>query len=121
MSGAADEPWPTELRVTDAGRRLVVVFDNGDRFDLPAEFLRVESPSAEVQGHAPAERKTVPGKREVRIVAATPVGHYAVRLGFDDGHDSGLYTWSTLHRLGREQESVWAAYLAALEAKGLKR
>jgi DUF971 family protein len=116
-----DNPWPTELRVSDQGRRLRVAFDNHESYDLTAEYLRVESPSAEVQGHSAAERKIVPGKREVRIASATPVGNYAVKLGFDDGHDSGLFSWSYLRQLGQEQPTRWAAYLAALTARGLER
>jgi DUF971 family protein len=121
MAAVENDPWPTELRVTDQGRRLRVAYEDGATFDLAAEYLRVESPSAEVQGHAPAERKIVPGKRDVRIVAATPVGNYAVKLAFDDGHDSGLFTWTYLYRLGREHSVLWAAYLAALAEKGLSR
>jgi DUF971 family protein len=88
---------------------------------LPAEYLRVSSPSAEVQGHAPAERKTVGGKRRVAIRGVEPVGTYAVRLVFDDGHDTGIYTWPYLHELGHDQPARWAAYLAALTQKGLDR
>jgi DUF971 family protein len=115
------EVWPTELRVQDDGRVLGVTFEDGARFDLPAEYLRVESPSAEVQGHAPEERKTVGGKRDVRIRSATPVGNYAVKLGFDDGHASGLFTWHYLHELGTGYDAKWQAYLAALAAKKLAR
>ena len=121
MMAQTDEAWPTELRVTDEGRVLAVTFEEGTRFSLAAEYLRVESPSAEVQGHSAAERKTVAGKRAVRITAATPIGNYAVKLRFDDGHDSGLFTWRYLHELGTEHEAKWEAYLAALAAKGLSR
>lgn len=117
----ADEAWPTELRVKDGGRVLAVAFEDGRRFDLAAEYLRVESPSAEVQGHTPAERKTVPGKRNVCIAAATPVGNYAVKLRFDDGHDSGLFTWRYLLELGEGHTGKWQAYLEALATKGLAR
>ncbi len=117
----SDEPWPTELRVKNAGRLLSVAFEDGSQFDLAAEYLRVESPSAEVQGHSAAERQTVPGKRNVRITAATPVGNYAVKLRFDDGHDSGLFTWRYLHELGRTYDEKWHAYLEALTAKKLTR
>ena len=96
-------------------------FDNGERYELAAEYLRVESPSAEVQGHGPLERHFVPGKRCVKISALEPVGHYAVRIVFDDGHDSGLYTWSYLLELGREHEAKWAAYLEGLAVQGLQR
>ena len=114
-------PWPTELRLIDGGRCLRVTFGDGARFDLPAELLRVSSPSAEVQGHGPGERKTVPGKRAVAIVAVEPVGNYAAKLSFSDGHATGLFTWAYLHDLGTRAETVWADYLAALEAKGLSR
>ncbi|MBN9509667.1 MAG: DUF971 domain-containing protein [Alphaproteobacteria bacterium] len=111
----------TDIHLHRAERRLEVAFDDGARFAFSAEFLRVESPSAEVQGHAPGERRIIGGKRDVAIVAVEPVGHYAVRLVFDDGHDTGLYSWDVLHRLGREQERRWQDYLAALAARGLKR
>jgi len=114
-------PTPTELRLKRAERRLEVDFDDSSRFIFPAEFLRVESPSAEVQGHGPNERRTVPGRRDVGILGLEPVGHYAVRIRFDDGHDSGIFSWDYLHRLGREQADRWQAYLAALAAQGLSR
>ena len=113
--------WPTELRLNRAERILTVSFDDGSRFDLPAEFLRVESPSAEVQGHTPAQKQLVHGKRDVAITRIDPVGNYAVRLTFDDGHDSGIYSWTLLHRLGRERDGLWDAYLAALAARDLRR
>ena len=116
----ASEHWPEELRLREGGRMLVVVFADAT-FTLPAEYLRVESPSAEVQGHAAAEKRTVGGKRDVAIDAVEPVGHYAAKLVFDDGHDSGLFTWDNLHALGAEYETRWAAYLAALTEKGLSR
>jgi DUF971 family protein len=118
---SATAPWPTELRLNPAKDVLTIKFDDGQEYSLPAEYLRVESPSAEVQGHGPLERTFVPGKRHVKITALEPVGHYAVRIIFDDGHDSGLYTWSYLLELGDEQEEKWAAYLEGLAAKGLKR
>ena len=96
-------------------------FDDGARFRLPAELLRVESPSAEVQGHGPSQKKTVPGKANVAIVALEPVGNYAVRIVFDDGHDTGLYTWDTLYRLGTDSDKLWTGYLTALERQGLSR
>ncbi len=117
----ASERWPTELRLARDRRSLRIAFDDGSAFDLPAEYLRVTSPSAEVQGHSPAERKTVPGKRDVEIVAVEPVGNYAVKLIFDDGHDTGIYGWGYLHRLGAERPGKWQAYLDALAAKGLSR
>ena len=111
----------TEIRLNKAERALHVEFDDGARFSLPAEYLRVESPSAEVQGHGPHQKKTLPGKRDVAIIGVEPVGNYAVRLVFDDLHDTGIYSWEYLHDLGREQDSRWSAYLAALTARGLRR
>lgn len=114
-------PGPTEIRVRRATRRLEVDFDDQTRASLPAELLRVESPSAEVQGHSPHQKQVVPGKREVGIVAVEPIGHYAIRIRFTDGHDTGIYTWALLHRMGQEQSALWDAYLAALAEKGLSR
>jgi len=114
-------PWPTELRLQKDRRALVVAFEDGARFTLAAEYLRVESPSAEVQGHNPDERKLVPGKREVGIMEIHPVGNYAVRLVFDDLHSTGIYSWDYLHQLGREQESRMTRYLEELAAKNLSR
>ena len=111
----------TEIRLNKAERTLHVEFDDGARFSLPAEYLRVESPSAEVQGHGPHQKKTLPGKRDVAIIGVEPVGNYAVRLVFDDLHDTGIYSWEYLHDLGREQDRRWSAYLAALAARGLRR
>lgn len=105
--------WPTEIRLSPDKRTLTVSFDDGAHFALPAEYLRVESPSAEVQGHRPEEKKTVEGKQNVTITAIEPVGNYAVRLVFDDGHDTGLYGWDYLAELGRELDSRWLAYLIA--------
>lgn len=105
--------WPTELRLSQDKRTLTASFDNGARFPLPAEYLRVESPSAEVQGHRPDEKQTVEGKQNVAITAIEPVGNYAVRIVFDDGHNSGLYTWDYLHELGSELDSRWLGYLIA--------
>jgi DUF971 family protein len=115
------KPWPTELKLNAAKTLLAVSFDTGERFDLPAEYLRVESPSAEVQGHGPGQRETVAAKRGIAITALQPVGNYAVRIVFADGHDSGLYTWAYLHELGREYDSKWPAYLEELVLKGLTR
>lgn len=114
-------PWPTELRLKRAERRLDITFDDGTQFALPAEYLRVESPSAEVQGHGPGQRQLVSGRAGVGIERIETVGNYAVRLIFDDRHDTGIYSWTYLRQLGREQESRWAAYLAELEKAGLKR
>lgn len=117
----SEDAPPLEIRLDRAARRLHVDFGPAGRFALPAELLRVESPSAEVQGHAPSERKTVPGKRNVGIKAVQPVGRYAVRLVFDDGHDTGIYTWDYLRQLGVEQARRWDDYLDALASKGLSR
>ena len=114
-------PWPAELRLVPAKDALIVTFESGGSFTLSAEYLRVESPSAEVQGHSAGQKKTVPGKRHVKIAFLEPVGNYAVRIGFDDGHDTGLYSWDYLHALGRDQANKWQAYLSALRAKGLSR
>jgi DUF971 family protein len=115
------DPWPSELRLSKDRRLLTVTFDGGESHALPAEYLRVFSPSAEVQGHSPAERRTVGGKEKVGIAQVIPVGNYAVRLRFDDGHDTGIYAWSYLLKLGREHDERWAAYLAELKQKGLTR
>ena len=120
MSGNT-APWPTELRLNPVKDILTVTFDNGEQHALAAEFLRVESPSAEVQGHGPLERQFVAGKRDVRITALEPIGHYAVRIVFDDGHDSGLFTWSYLLELGRKHDEKWQAYLEGLSSRGLDR
>lgn len=120
MSDAA-AAWPLELVLRDGGRVLAVGFEDGAAFDLPAEYLRVMSPSAEVQGHSRRERKAVGGKRNVAVIGIDPVGSYAVRLSFDDMHSTGIFTWSYLYELGRERDERWADYLAALDAKGLSR
>ncbi|MFL1462380.1 gamma-butyrobetaine hydroxylase-like domain-containing protein [Roseococcus sp. DSY-14] len=114
-------PAVTALRYRREARVLEVEFADGARFDLPAELLRVESPSAEVQGHGPGQKVIVAGRREVGILRIEPVGHYAVRIAFDDLHDSGIYTWAWLRRLGEEQAQAWADYEAALALKGLSR
>lgn len=114
-------PRPTEIVLHRASRLLEVAFDDGQSFRLPCEYLRVESPSAEVQGHGPGQKVLVAGKRGVGIRAIEPVGHYGVLLRFDDGHDTGIYSWTTLHELGREQATRFAAYLEALERAGLGR
>jgi DUF971 family protein len=114
-------PRPTEIVLHKASHALEVAFDDGSRFSLPCEYLRVESPSAEVQGHGPGQKVLVPGKRDVNIRGIVPVGNYAVQLQFDDGHDSGIYSWSYLHELGVEREQRWNAYLAELEARQLSR
>jgi DUF971 family protein len=114
-------PWPTEIRLTKAKDELVVAFDDGQTFELPAEMLRVMSPSAEVQGHSPEQRVLVGGKRQVKIKGVLPVGNYAVRLQFDDGHDTGLYAWGYLHKLGANKTALWSAYLDELKAAGKSR
>ena len=116
-----DDAWPLEIRLRPDRRSLFVKFDDGQEHELSAEYLRVLSPSAEVQGHSPAQRQTVGGKRDVTISAVTPVGNYAVRVTFSDRHDSGLFTWSYLRQLGRDRDALWAAYLRELEQKGMSR
>ncbi len=117
----ASSRWPTELRVAKDRRSLRIAFDDGSAFELPAEYLRVTSPSAEVQGHSESERKTVPGKRNVEIIRVEPVGNYAVKIAFDDMHDTGIFGWNYLYELGARQGEKWRNYLAELEAKGLSR
>jgi DUF971 family protein len=110
---AKARPWPVELRLNPAKTQLTVEYDTGERFVLAAEYLRVESPSAEVQGHGADQKKIVTGKERVTVERLEPVGNYAIRIVFDDGHDTGLYSWDYLHELGREQRAKWAAYLKA--------
>jgi DUF971 family protein len=114
-------PWPTELRIRRAARVLEIDFDDGARFSLPAEFLRVMTPSAEDRGHGAGPGRAVHGKKNVGIASADPVGRYAVRLGFSDGHDTGLYSWDELYRLGRDQTKLWSAFLERLDREGLSR
>ncbi len=113
--------WPVELRLRSAEKLVEIDFDNGAKFRLPAEYLRVESPSAEVQGHGPGEKQLVAGRRHVGILRLEAVGNYAVRIVFDDLHDTGIYSWSYLYELGIEREQRWAQYLAALEQAGQSR
>ena len=121
-SGAhGSKHWPTEIRYLSEEKRLEVVFDNGVTFSYPAEYLRVESPSAEVQGHGPGQKQVLTGRRHVGILEIEPVGNYAVRIKFDDLHDTGIYSWTYLYKLGEEQDEIWAAYLAELERRGLSR
>jgi DUF971 family protein len=115
------ENIPTEITLRKKSRLLVVGFGHGVAFDLPFEFLRVHSPSAEVKGHGPGQETLQTGKENVQITAVEPVGHYAVRLVFDDGHDSGLYTWQYLHELGENRSTLWQAYLDRLKAAGYAR
>ena len=114
-------PWPTELRLSKDKKMLTVAFEGGERFALPAEYLRVKSPSAEVQGHSPDERKTVPGKRNVMILEVQPVGNYAIRPVFDDMHSTGLFSLDYLLELGQSQPRYWQDYLDELAAKGMTR
>jgi DUF971 family protein len=115
------DPWPTELRLDKDKRVLTVTFDDGQSFALPAELLRVLSPSAEVQGHSENQRVTVAGKKNVGIVRIDPVGNYAARIVFDDGHDTGLFVWDYLRELGENREARWQDYLKDLAAKKLTR
>ncbi len=121
MTASSAAPWPTEVRLSKDRRTLAIAFDTGEAYELTAEYLRVMSPSAEVQGHSEAERKTVGGKRNVQIIKVDGVGNYAVRIGFDDMHDSGIYSWALLRELGAEAERKFATYLDELAAKGLDR
>ena len=113
--------WPLEIRCDSDNRTVEIDFDDGKTFTYPAEFLRVESPSAEVQGHSPSEKQIVPGRRYVGIMEIEPVGNYAVRIKFDDMHDTGIYSWAYLREIGERQDELWQAYLENLEAKGLSR
>ncbi len=120
-TGGAAAPWPLEIRLKSAERALEIEFNDGSAFTYAAEYLRVESPSAEVRGHGPGEGTLVAGRREVGILGLEPVGNYAVRIRFDDLHDTGLYSWDYLYQLGRDRDATWRRYLAALEAQGLSR
>jgi DUF971 family protein len=113
--------WPLEVRLKRAEKLLEIAFDDGRTFRYPAELLRVESPSAEVQGHGPSQKTTIAGRRHVGIIAVESVGNYAIRVKFDDLHDTGIFAWPYLYHLGEHQEQIWRDYLAALEAKGLSR
>ena len=115
------EHWPLEVRYVSQDKRLEIEFDDGASFSYPAELLRVESPSAEVQGHSPSQKQTVAGRRHVGIMAIEPVGNYAIRIKFDDLHDTGIFSWTYLYNLGRDQDEIWQAYLDAVAAKGLSR
>ena len=114
-------PLPTEIRLHRKSRVLEIAFDDGQRFELPFEFLRVHSPSAEVRGHGPGQETLQQGKREVDILTLEPVGHYAVKPGFSDGHDSGLYSWDYLYMLGNNRDRLWQAYLDRLQNEGGSR
>lgn len=120
-SSDASPPWPTDIHLDQAEKTLALTFDNGESFVLTAEYLRVESPSAEVQGHGGDQKKIVPSKRKVGISNLEPVGNYAVRIVFDDGHDTGLFTWTYLRELGLTHTKKWDTYLKALAHQGLER
>ena len=121
MTANDTQAWPTEIRLHKDRKTLTVTFGDGASFDLSAEYLRIKSPSAEVQGHSPDERKTVPGKRNVGIMEVLPVGNYAVRLVFDDMHSTGIFGWDYLLDLGRNHAKYWQDYLDELAAKNLSR
>lgn len=119
MAGLDDNtPIPTEITLHSQSKRLEIAFDDGSRYSLPFEFLRVYSPSAEVRGHGPGQETLQQGKRDVDIVDIQPVGNYAIKPVFSDGHDSGLYSWDYLHSIASHQEALWNAYLEALERAG---
>ena len=115
------DPWPLEINVCENGKVLELSFDNDEKFLISAELLRVESPSAEVQGHGANEKKILPGKQAVAILAVEQVGNYAVKLSFDDGHDTGIYSWKYLYHLGSQKAEVWSKYLERLASKGMSR
>lgn len=119
--GAQKKPIPLEIKLHQRSRKLVMRFDDGAEFELACELLRVYSPSAEVQGHRPQERVLQVGKEAVNITAIEPVGNYAVRIVFDDGHSTGLYSWEYLYELGVNQERLWIEYLEALRQAGYRR
>lgn len=121
MNSNNSSVWVEEIRLTNAGRLLEVTFGDGEQHQLTAEFLRVESPSAEVQGHSADQKICVAGKSGVAIIKIDPVGNYAVRLTFDDMHSTGIYSWDYLLKLGRDRDSIWSAYLARLEDEGNSR
>jgi DUF971 family protein len=118
---AEGRPWPTEIRVQRTEKILEIDFDDGARFRLPAEYLRVESPSAEVMGHGPGQKTIVPGRRNVGITNVEAVGNYAIRILFDDGHSTGIFSWLYLRELGETQDARFQTYLDALAARGLSR
>ena len=117
----SEGPWPNEIRVKQAERRLEIDFDDGATIDLSAELLRVESPSAEVQGHVPSQKITLGGKKTVGISRIEPVGNYAIRILFDDQHSTGIYSWPYLYNLGQNKNQIWQRYLEALQSQGLSR
>ena len=113
--------WPGEIRLKQAEKCLEIDFDDGTSFNFPAEFLRVESPSAEVMGHGPDQKKTIPGRRHIGILKIEPVGNYAIRIEFDDLHNTGIFSWNYLYEIGRRQDELWQTYLDKLAAHGLSR
>ncbi len=113
--------WPTEIRLKQAEKALEIDFDDGRSFRYPAEYLRVESPSAELKGHVPGEHKIIGGRRHIGVLEVEAVGNYAIRIKFDDLHDTGIYTWNYLDELGEQYDQKWQAYLAALAERGLSR
>jgi len=115
------EHWPTEIRLNKEQKTLEVEFDDGNSFVFPAELLRVESPSAEVQGHNPAEKKVIPGRKHVGIISIDTIGNYAIKIHFDDLHDTGIFSWEFLYEMGQNQQAIWEGYLAAIAASGLSR
>lgn len=117
----SNTPKPTDIKLHQASRLLEIAFDDGETFKLPCEFLRVYSPSAEVRGHGPGQETLQTGKEDVNIVGIEPIGHYAVKLTFSDGHDTGLYSWDYLYDLGKRQSELWADYLTRLLAAGITR
>ena len=122
MSGlSAGQASPTEIRLHQKSRQLEIAFDDGARFTLPYEFLRVMTPSAEARGHGPGQETLQVGKREVTVERVDPVGNYAIRPVFSDGHDSGLYSWDLLYNLGQHQDELWSTYLKLLEEAGASR
>lgn len=121
MSEGAQVSWPTEIVLSQQGRLLTISFESGESLEISAELLRIESPSAEVKGHGPGQETLQWGKRDVTVTRIEPVGNYAVRLHFSDGHNTGIYTWTYLSTLGREADKRLAAYLGKLKAAGLRR
>ena len=121
MSRPVGRPWPVELKVKRADKTLAIAFDTGERFVLPAEYLRVMTGSALDRGHGAGDRPPVSGKLRVGVTEITPIGRYAVRIRFDDGHDTGLYSWAALYELGRDQDKLWSGYLKDMQAQGLSR
>ena len=121
MSAGGTTRWPVELRLKRAEKLLEIAFDDGSHFQLAAEYLRVESPSAEVQGHGAGQKTLVHGRAHVGIIGLEAVGNYAVKITFDDLHDTGIYSWNYLYQLGVEHKRRWREYLGALAANGLSR